>query len=443
VIFEQLVSRDLGCACYVVGCEKAAQALVVDPPLDVAPVLAACRLHGAALVGVIETHTHADHVSGHGVLAARHGAWIAIHPAAEAAYAHRPLADGEHIEIGTVALEALHTPGHRPEHCCFAVIDRTRADEPWMLLTGDSLFVGDVARPDLAIAGEEGAAALHRSLHVRLAHLDDAVEVFPGHVAGSLCGRGMSSRTSTTLGFERRFNPMLATMPVVEFVARANDDLAPKPPTMERVVEINRGPLLAEPPAARLVERVPERAALLDVRNARAFSAGHVPRSLGVPIAESGFATRTGFLVDTQEEVVILAADPRQAGEAARSLAAVGFLRLAELAGGAESPSVSLSARYRPITVAELAGNGLQIVDVREPDEQDVLAPGALAIPYRLVAEADLDALDPRAPTATVCQSGIRSAIAASLLERRGFTDVRPVLDGGMGGWPDAATVGS
>ena len=207
MIFEQIVWRDLGCASYLVGCQECAKAVIVDPPLEVDLVLAACDRLEARLIGIIETHTHADHVSGHGLLTGLTDAWIAVHESAGVAYEHRALRDGDTIDIGAIRLTVVHTPGHRPEHCSLLVADRSRSDEPWMALTGDSLFVGDVARPDLAIAGTEGAAALHASLRDRLLTLADGVEVFPGHVAGSLCGKGMSSRTSTTLGFERAQQP--------------------------------------------------------------------------------------------------------------------------------------------------------------------------------------------------------------------------------------------
>jgi hydroxyacylglutathione hydrolase len=208
---------------------------------------------------------------------------------------------------------------------------------------------------------------------------------------------------------------------------------------MARVVEINRGPLVTAAPAVQVVDAVHDGSVLLDVRPARAHAAGHVPGSLGVSADQSGFATRVGFLADLDDELVLLASDEREALSAASSLAAIGFTRLARLAEGAIPPE-RLGARFTPLTVAELAASPrFSIVDVREPDEQDFLAPGALAVPYRLLPEADLSALDPEAPTATICQSGARAAVAASLLEQRGFTDVRPVLGGGMDAWPLAA----
>ena len=184
MILEQILTHDLGCAAYVIGCDHVGEAIVVDPPLHVQPVLDACERNDLRLVGVIETHTHADHVAGHGVLAATLGTWIATHPLGRPEYPSRPIEDGDRIVLGHVSLEVLHTPGHRPEHCCIAVSDLERGDDPWILLTGDSLFVGDVARPDLAVGGGEGAEGLYRSLHRRLAGLGDGVEVFPGHVAG-------------------------------------------------------------------------------------------------------------------------------------------------------------------------------------------------------------------------------------------------------------------
>jgi hydroxyacylglutathione hydrolase len=437
VIFEQIVWRDLGCASYLVGCQVAGEAVVVDPPLDVREVVALCRRHGAKLVGVIETHTHADHVSGHGILAQQYGCWIAIHEVANAVYEHRPLRDADRVEVGNIALDVFHTPGHRPEHCCIVVSDRTRGDEPWLVLSGDALFVGDSGRPDLAVAGDEGASALYRSLHERLGGLDGGVELFPGHVAGSLCGRGMSAKPSSTLGFERRFNPMLAEMTVAQFVKLANADLAPKPPTMARIVELNRGPLLGVAPAARTVARAAADAQVLDVRDGEHFADGHMAGSFNDSVAATGFGNRCGFALDADREVVIVATTHEQAEDAARKLAAVGFTQLAEIGFGLDSAHAL--ERFEPIDLEQmgaLAAKGeLQVIDVREANEQSELAAGALAVPYRLLADADLAKLDPGRPTAVVCHTGVRAPIAASLLARRGFTHVRPVLGEGMGTW--------
>ena len=182
--------------------------------------------------------------------------------------------DGAEVALGDVVLRAIHTPGHRPEHTCLAVIDRSRADEPWLVLTGDSLFVGDAARPDLAVGAQEGAEGLFHSLR-RLLELPDGVEVFPGHVAGSLCGKAMSSKGSSTIGFERRFNPALQIEHEADFVADSASVSAPKPPNMTRLVELNRGPHVGA--AADVVElpMPPAGATVLDVRPARAFLDGH------------------------------------------------------------------------------------------------------------------------------------------------------------------------
>ena len=374
---------------------------------------------------------------GHGILARQHDCWIAIHEIANAVYEHRPLRDGDRIDVGNIALDVFHTPGHRPEHCCIVVSDRTRGEEPWLVLSGDALFVGDSGRPDLAVAGDEGAAALYRSLHERLGALDAGVELFPGHVAGSLCGRGMSAKTSSTLGFERRFNPMLAEMTVDEFVKRANADLAPKPPTMARIVELNRGPLLGEAPRARTVALPAADAQVLDVRDGASFADGHMAGSFNDSVAAPGFGNRCGFALDPEREVVIVAETHEQAADAMRKLAAVGFTELAEVGFGLDAAH-SLE-RFEPIGIVEmgqLADKGeLQVVDLREPAEQTEMAAGALAVPYRLLAEADLSSLDPQRPTAAVCHTGVRSPLGASLLARRGFTHVRPVLGEGMNAW--------
>src|SRR5437764_3035172 len=207
MLFRQVLHEDLGCASYFIGHKGAGVAAVVDPRWDIEVYLHLGRLHDVRIEHVLETHTHADHLSGHGRLAGAAGATIHIHELAEAEYPHEPFTDGWQLEIGEIRIEALHTPGHRPEHTAFLLSDGGRGGEPWAVLTGDSLFVGDAARPDLAIDKREGGAGIYRSLTEKLMSLPEEVEVWPGHLGGSMCGSaGIDQKTSSTIGFERRHN---------------------------------------------------------------------------------------------------------------------------------------------------------------------------------------------------------------------------------------------
>ena len=429
MLFQQFVDDDLGCASYLVGDEEAGVAAIVDPPFAIEPVLAAAERRGVRIVRTIETHTHADHLSGHGRLALEHGVPISIHPDAEAAYEHDPLADGAEIELGEVVLRAIHTPGHRPEHTCLAVSDRSRADEPWLVLTGDSLFVGDAARPDLAIGAKEGAEGLFHSLRLLL-ELGDGVEVFPGHVAGSLCGRAMSSKASSTIGFERRFNAALQ-IEKEDFVAESASVSAPKPPNMTRLVELNRGPHVAA--AAEVVElpAPPPGATVLDVRPAHAYLEGHAHGALNVPVSGSSFATKAGFLLDPATPIVVQAASVAEAENAVRGLRSIGFLELEGYVLG-EGPERIEAVDLDELD--ELLKDGAELIDVRERDERDGgYIAGSRNIPYRLLPMAGADVPTDRT-VVTICESGARAAVAASILAARGV-DARPVLDGGVSAW--------
>jgi hydroxyacylglutathione hydrolase len=430
VLFQQFLNHDLGCASYLVGDERSGVAVVVDPPYQVEPVLHAAERHGVRLVGVLETHTHADHVSGHGRLALEHGVPIRLHRDAGATFPHEPLEDGVEVEIGDVVLRTIHTPGHRPEHCCFAVIDRSRGDEPWLVLTGDSLFVGDAGRPDLAVAAREGAEGLFHSLR-RLVELGDGVEVFPGHVAGSLCGAAMSSKASTTIGFERRFNAALQG-DLADFVDARLGPQPPRPPNMERIVELNRGELLGAQRPLAAVDSLSDAAFVLDVRPTDAFAAGHHPGALGIPVCGSGFATKAGFVLP-ERPLVLHASDEREALQASHSLHAVGLFEIEgwQEGGGAE--------KLEPVSLEELerllADDAVDLLDVRETDERDEShIPGSQHLPYRTArAAAEAGLLDGR-PVVTICESGPRAAIAASVLQSAGV-NARPVLDGGVATW--------
>lgn len=429
MIFTQLLDDDLGCASYLVGDEDAGEAVVVDPHFAIEPVLAEAEKRGVRLVRVIETHTHADHLSGHGRLALELGLPVSIHPAAEVAYPSDPLEDGAEVAVGRVVLRCVLTPGHRPEHCALVVADRSRSDEPWLVLTGDSLFVGDAARPDLAVGARQGAEGLFGSLR-RLLELPDGVEVFPGHVAGSLCGRAMSSKSSTTIGFERRFNPMLTLAELDAFVAESASVSAPKPPNLNRIVELNRGPFVGAPPPPQELPAAPPDTQLLDVRRAADFLAAHVHGALNVPVSGASFATRAGFVLDIERPVTLLAATAEEARRGARGLHAVGFLDLAGFVLGQGEE------RIDPVSVEELEallGAGAELIDVREKDERDEgYIAGSRNIPYRLLALCS-DLPDDR-PLVTICESGPRAAVAASILAARGL-DARPVLDGGVRLW--------
>jgi len=430
VLFSQVLNDDLGCASYLVGCEEAEEAVVVDPPYAIERVLEEADRLGVRIVRVLESHTHADHLSGHGRLALEHGIPVSIHPAAEPAFAYDPLDDGTEIAIGNVTLRAIHTPGHRPEHCCFAVVDTTRADEPWLVLTGDSLLVGDTARPDLAVGAMEGAEGLYHSLR-RLFELADGVEVFPGHVAGSLCGKSMSARGSTTIGFERRFNPMAAIAELDAFVALSGDVGSPKPPNLARIVELNRGPFVGAQPAVDELAVPPEGTQLLDVRPSVEHLAGHHTGAINVPVSGTSFATKAGFVLDGVTPVTVLAATEPEADRAIAGLRSVAILEVSGyvLGGGSEATgSVTLDELERAIE------GGATVIDVREKDERDEgYIPGSRHVPYRLMRLCCPD-LPEDGPIVTICGSGPRAAIAASILRAKGL-DARPVVDGGMDDW--------
>jgi glyoxylase-like metal-dependent hydrolase (beta-lactamase superfamily II)/rhodanese-related sulfurtransferase len=435
VHFRQFVNDDLGCASYLIGDESSGEALVVDPAYAIEQYLEEAKRRKVEIVRVLETHTHADHVSGHGRLALEHGAAVSVHPAAEPEFEFEALEDGQEVVLGQTAIRVLHTPGHRPEHCCFAVIDRSRGDEPWLVITGDSLLVGDAARPDLASAAEEGAHGMYLSLQ-RLLELQDGVEVYPGHVAGSLCGAAMSSKSSSTIGFERRFNHALQLVErsESEFVADTANSSSPRPPNMDRIVELNKGPFVAAQPSLEPVESSGG-ATVLDVRTARDFATGHIEGAFSVPFAGSKFATKSAFVLTSDEPVVIHASSPDEATRAGRGLNAVGLF---ELRGYVTRPdSVE---KMEPVALDELerlmAEDSVEVLDVREKDERDEgYIVGTRHMPYRIVRKC-IDDLRGERPVVTICTTGNRATIAASVLQAAGI-DARPVLGGGVQDWAD------
>jgi hydroxyacylglutathione hydrolase len=426
VLFRQFVDDDLGCASYLIGDPNGGEAAVVDPAYAIEQYLEAAEAEGVRIVRVLETHTHADHVSGHGRFALEHGTPVSIHALAEPEFPFDPLEDGQTLHVGSVPVRVLHTPGHRPEHCALVVDER-------LVLTGDSLFVGDAARPDLAVDAREGAEGLFHSLQ-RLTHLPDAYEVYPGHVAGSLCGAAMRPERSTTIGAEKQSNAALAFGDMQQFITSSATVSTPRPPTTARVVALNKGPFVGAPkPVAKLDEI--GSATVLDVRPPAAHAAGHVHGAFNVPVSVSSFATRAGFILDPDERIVLHAGDDDEAERAVRGLRSVGFLDL-----GGYVTSADATEQSRPIELDELERmldeGSVQVVDVREKSERDeAYIPGSLHIPYRLLRETGADGLDTSKPVVTICESGARASIAASVLAAAGV-DARPVLDGGVENWP-------
>ena len=450
MIFRQITHDDLGCASYLVGDEDAGVAAVVDPRFEIDEYLTLARYVGVSIEHVLETHNHADHLSGHGRLRAATGATIHIHEDAGAEYDHEPIGDGWELELGSVRIRAMHTPGHRPEHTAFALIDTARGDEPWAVLTGDSLFVGDIARPDLAVDPSDGAHDIFRSLHDKLLSLPHDTEVWPGHLGGSLCGGpGMDMKISSTIGFEARHNDLLGIEDEDEFVQESTGSLGPQPPNFKAIVALNRGPLVTAgvdlpPLTPRQVEEKSKQGALLvDVRTDLQFDEAHIPGSVSNSAQRSGFGTKLAWIADRDQEIVLIGRDDDEARDAALLAVAVGIHKLGGyLHGGmtvwrAERRPVE---RIERIDIDELherseRDDDLQMLDVREKSEwDDGHIPGSVFVPYHDIHGMP-DEIDPSRPVAAICASGQRAAVAASMLQRHGAEAVVHVVDGGVGTW--------
>lgn len=450
MFFRQVLYRDLGCASYVLG--DAGEAVVVDPRWDIDVYLEIANAERLRITHVVDTHEHADHVSGRLRLAQATGAQP-HRPAAEAGCAPDTIVAGDELMAGALRLTAVAAPGHRPEHLAFAVADLTRSAEPWLLLSGDSLLVGDIARPDLAVAAAEGAQALHASLR-RLLALGDHVEVWPAHIGGSLCGgAGLSGKTSSTVGFERRHNPLLE-MAEPEFVDGLTASLPSRPPNIDRIVALNRRAQGSAPPVPPLLggdavrELLIARATVIDGRVPERFDAGHIAGSINLPVSSPGVGTRAGWALDPLEPIVLVADDQAQARAMASALQAVGFWRLQGAtiadpdAWRAQSVPVALADSWNLERLADsLRRDGVELVDVREPNEwTSGHIAGSHHVPLNRLRDVDSIVLPHRGrTTAVACAAGVRAAFAASLLRRAGRTDVVRVAGGGI---PDLGALG-
>ncbi len=452
MLFRQITHDDLGCASYLIGDEHAGVAAVVDPRFEIDEYLELARYRAVTIEHVLETHNHADHVSGHGRLVAATGATIHIHRAAHADYEHEPFDDGWELELGTLVVRALHTPGHRPEHTAFALIDRRRGSEPWAVLSGDSLFVGDVARPDLAIDKSDGARQIFHSLHEKLLRLPLDCEVWPGHLGGSMCGGpGMDTKICSTIGFERRHNPALAIAEEGEFVSDALARIGPQPPNFAKIVELNRGALLTSGVEVaalyphQVVVKRDEGALLVDVRTDLQFDDVHIRGSICIPSFSSGFGSKLAWLADHDQEIVFIGRDDADGRRAAKLALAVGLRSIAGvLAGGMTTwrQERHPADHTERLAVDELesrraADPELQVLDVRERSEWDSgHLSQSVSTPWHDISEVPAG-IDRERPVACICAGGLRAGTAASLLRRLGVEHVVHVVDGGVPRWAE------
>lgn len=450
---QQFFIDGLGCASYLIGCEGAGVAAVIDPDRDVQKYLDVAQAHGLKITHILETHLHADHISGNTDLATRTGADIYLHPQAGAEFLHQTLKDGDHLQIGQVRIDVLDTPGHTPDSLTLLAADTTRAAEPWMAFTGDTLFVGDAGRPDLvgADAARDLAGQMHHSLFDKLLPLDDALMIYPGHGAGSLCGKSIGAVRSTTLGFERKYNPALSPRSREAFIQFATDHLPEQPANVKRIKAINRrgpaplGDVLARPlTIQQAVPHFQRGAALLDLRAKADYVRAHVPGSVHLE-ADDQLSNRIGFVLPPDAPLVLLLPDPADYRRVVFSLARVGYDNvlgyLSDRLETWEALGLPLtSGDVRDIEPTELdtllrSGNGQTpvVVDVREPWEyQQGHVPGAIRISLGELA-ARLSELDPERAVAVICASGSRSQSAAALLGQKGFKTIYNILGGTLG----------
>ncbi len=448
--FQQFYLTCLAHASYMLGSEGVAA--VVDPQRDVDIYLDEARAQNLKIAYVIETHLHADFVSGHHELAARTGAEIVLGAKAGATFRHRAVKDGDEIRLGASTLRILETPGHTDESICVLVTDPARSPEPWAVLTGDTMFIGEVGRPDLSAvhSAQELASLLYDSLHNKLLKLSDSVEVYPAHGAGSLCGRNISPERQSTIGKERALNYALRPMSREEFVALITADLPERPEFFAKDVEINRtgAPSLTERPAppalspADVARRQKEGALVLDTRPATMFGAGSVPGSLHIALTGQ-YATWAGTLVGLDKPVILVVEEEERVAESAMRLARVGIEKVAGyLEGGIlawERAGLPLN-EVPQISVLQLREqliedpHSVEVIDVRRPSEWETGHIESAKLKPLDKLQKSLEGLDRAKPTAVHCKSGYRSSIATSILKANGFTQVMNVV-GGFDAW--------
>ena len=452
--FKQITVPGLGCFSYVIGCPGAQTMVVVDPKRDVQDYLEISRIEGMKITHIIDTHVHADHVSGSHEIKSYNQARICVHENAHVQYEHEKLRDGQIIELGNARLEVLHTPGHTPNAISLLVTDKSRSEEPWMVLTGDLLFVGDIGRPDLAGEEilEEQVRNLYNSLYVKLGAYPDHLEVFPAHGMGSLCGRGMSSKTSSTLGFERRNNPMLKFKSFEEFRAEMTKGFPTRPKAFSHIIKTNmRGaPLLERCPLEKAMlpeqfeQRMAKGAVVIDSRDSAAFGGFHIPGSLNIGF-EKQMTNLVGMVVEPDSELLLVVNDRNDFTAMCTELHRIGYDNIyGYLSGGIAAwvysgRPVEKLAQFSVHDLKHMLDSGTlkHLVDVRtRPEWNQGHLPQASHCPLSNILENGFD-LSRGEEVVVTCSTGYRANIVASYLKQKGYAKVYSMV-GGTFAWSHA-----
>ena len=460
MFFRQFYIEGLAEMSYMVGSRSPGAVAVIDPIRDMDMYLETARQEGVKITHIFETHIHADFVSGARELTEKTGGkiYLSSHGGKDWQYEfdHVPMEEGDEIEVGQYKIKVIHTPGHTPEHVILTVTDTSRSEEPWMVFTGDFLFVGDIGRPDLLgdRFSEELAEKLYESIHTKLLRLPDWVEVYPAHGEGSLCGKNLGSKRSTTIGFERRFNYALQPMSQKDFIRMILQEQPSAPAYFRRMKKVNKeGPkvLGAVPQPKPLGPKevkslLDEGALLIDVRSPEAFGGAHIKGAYSIPLDPS-FPTWVGYLVSPEKPIVLVVERKEDIEGIVRHLIRVGYDEIVGyLEGGvrawlmegypiAEIPQISASELKRKMAEEK----GMVVLDVRTDSEWNSFRyPYALHMHAGQLPERYSElGLDKNQPIAVTCRSGHRGSIAGSILEQKGFNKLYNLL-GGMVAWQNS-----
>ncbi len=460
MLFTQYYLDCLSQASYLVGDESSGQAVVVDPRRDIGEYLTDAQAAGLSIVGIINTHFHADFVSGHLELAKATGAWIGYGEAAAPEFEFRALTDGERIGLGDVTLEIMATPGHTPESISVLVYEHAADEVAYGVLTGDALFIGDVGRPDLlasvGVTADELARMLYDSVQHKLMSLPDAVRVFPAHGAGSACGKNLSTEKQSSIGEQRRSNYACRPMSEEEFVAVVTEGQSSAPGYFAYNASLNKQErdireLEAAIPAldeAAVAEALEQGAVVLDTREAPEFTAGHLRGAISVP-ADGRMAETAGIVFTPDQQIIVMASDGQEQ-ETALRLARIGFDHAIGYIPDAQDYLVTHEdqvERASRLTVAQTDaaltdGDTVQLIDIRNPGETaGGTIPGARLIPLPELPKR-LEEIETDAPVVLYCAGGWRSSVGASLLRAKGFDDVSDIL-GGYTAWAQSHAAAS